>query len=487
MDGATWRWGGAALAAGLLLRAFFVHIHPRFLGDTLTYGDLAHNLLTHHVFGFTENVIRPTLIRLPGYPLFVAACFTVFGDANYLAVLWVQVAVDLVTCALLGLLAARLMGRRAGLAVVWLAALCPFTANYAGAALTETLSLFCVTLAFFGLERWVARWREGERGLGWAAVVGGAAAFAVLLRPDQGLLAAAVVPVMLWVGLKGSRKLLHHAGVLRLRLADDGEKQAMTMGPAFLRGLGRAVLPALIAALIVALPLGLWAARNWRTFHVVQPLAPRYANDPGEDVPYGFQRWYRTWAIDFKSTVEVYWNYDGNRMSLGDLPSRAFDSAEQKEETRALYARYNAETSATPAFDAAFAKIAGERVAASPVRYYVLLPVARELNMWLRPRTELMKMPIDWWAVRVHPRRSAFEIGYAVLNAAYLVLALIGLWRWWASRWSGGAAVAAAMLGFVVLRCALVLTVDNSEPRYVLECYPVVILLAGFALRRRDQ
>jgi hypothetical protein len=471
------RWGVAALLVGFLLRGFFVWIHPRFVGDTLAYGDLAHNLLTHHVFGFTEDVIRPTLIRLPGYPVFLAACFLVFGDANYLAVVWVQVVVDLVGCVLLGVLAERLMGRRAGfhpneqkrspgtpgVAVLWLAALCPFAANYAAAALTETLSLFCVTLALFGLERWCARWREGQRGLGWAAVVGAALSVAVLVRPDEGLLAAAVVPVMAWVGWRHSHISSARCGA-----------------PGLWAGLG----PAAVASLIVVLPLVGWAGRNWRTFHVVQPLAPRYANDPGEDVAYGFQRWYRTWAVEFKSTVDVYWPYDGSLIRLGNLPARAFDDAAQREETGAVFAAYNEETSATPAFDAAFARIAEERVAAHPVRYYVVLPVAREMNMWLRPRTELMKLPIDWWVVRAHPGRSGFEIGYALLNAVYLGLGVVGLWRWRRRGWGGNGAVAAAMVGFVALRCVLLLTLDNSEPRYTLECFPVVILLAGFVFAR---
>ena len=38
------------------------------------------------------------------------------------------------------------------------------------------------------------------------------------------------------------------------------------------------------------------------------------------------------------------------------------------------------------------------------------------------------------------------------------------------------------MVAFVALRCALLLTIDNSEPRYTLECFPVVILLAALAL-----
>jgi hypothetical protein len=45
------------------------------------------------------------------------------------------------------------------------------------------------------------------------------------------------------------------------------------------------------------------------------------------------------------------------------------------------------------------------------------------------------------------------------------------------------------MLAFVLLRCALLLTLDAPEPRYTLECFPVVIALAGVALggRRQEQ
>ncbi len=477
---AGYRLGAAALVAGLLLRLVFLHFHPRFSGDALTYGDLAHNVLAHHIFGFTEDRIRPTLIRLPGYPLFLAACFAVFGNANYLAVLWVQIAVDLLTCALLGVLAERLMGRRAGLATVWLAALCPFTANYAVAALTETLSLFCVALAFFALERWSAAWGEGRRGGGWAAVVGVACSYALLLRPDQGLLAVSVVPAMVWIGLRRDRGRGRNTGGFR-SAQGNGEKRAMTKKGSLLEGFE----PAVIVAVIVALPLGLWAARNWRTFHVIEPLAPRYANDPGETVPYGFQRWYRTWAIDFKSTVDVYWNYDGNTLNMADLPARAFDSETQREQTKALYAAYNEETSATPAFDAAFAKIAAERVKAHPLRYYVEMPVARDLDMWVRPRTELMKMPIDWWEVRAHPKRSVAEMVYGLLDVGLLVLAGVGFWRWGRRGWGGAGSIAFAMASVVATRSVLLLTLDNSEPRYTLECFPVLLVMAGIAFAGR--
>jgi 4-amino-4-deoxy-L-arabinose transferase-like glycosyltransferase len=447
-----------ALAAGAALRLVLLHFRPHLSGDAQMYGELAHNMLAHHVFGFSENVIRPTLIRLPGYPLFLAACFVIFGKASYLAAIWIQMAIDLASCFLLGVLAWRLAGRRAGLMALWLAALCPFTANYSVAALAETLSLFCVILGFLSLERWDARWRTGQRGLGWAIAAGCALSFAVLLRPDQGLLAAAIIPMMFWVGIRhGYRKLASR------------------------------LLPATAASLIVVVPLLAWTGRNWRTFHVFQPLAPRYANDPGEVVPFGFQRWYRTWAIDYKSTFDVYWNYDDSQLDLADLPPRAFDNAEQIAQTRALYAQYNEVTSATPAFDQAFAQIAAERISDHPLRYYIVMPIARELNMWLRPRTELTNLPLDWWAIRAHPKESAEEIAYALLNAAYLALAIVGLFRWRACQWSGRSAMAFALLSFFGMRCLLLLTIDNSEPRYTLECFPIVILLASFALLPRSQ
>jgi hypothetical protein len=457
-------WAAAAFVAGFLLRAAFIAHHPRFAGDALVYGELAHHVLHEHVYGLIDNaVLKPTLIRLPGYPLFLAALFKVFGDANYLAVLWVQLFVDLVTCGLIAATARRVAGTRAGMWALWLSALCPFTANYVAVAIAETCSLFCVALAFYGLTRCIEARRSGlpmsqTRDAGqprfrWVVMIGLALAWAVLLRPDQGLLAAAVVPAMLWVGTRS-------AGA----------------------GLVKRVAPAAVVSLIVTLPLAVWAGRNWRVFRVVQPLAPKYANDPGEAVPYGFMRWFRTWAIGYPATVNVYWRYDGDPMSMSDLPARAFDNERQRAETAVIFDEYNREDASTPPVDARFAKLAEERVRANPLRYYVFLPVARMLDMWLRPRTELLKVPLDWWRVREHPRSSMLAFGFAALNVFYLVLAKWGWWRWRSVRWSGYAALMWAMVGFVVLRCVLLLTIDNSEMRYTLELYPVVLVLCGIAM-----
>lgn len=455
--GRRWTVAALLLLAGAGLRLLFIRFHPRFVGDPEIYADLAHNLFAHHIYGVTEATgIRQTLMRLPGYPLFLGLCFAVFGHENFLAVTGVQAVLSLIECCLLAVLAARLMGRRAGLIALGLAALCPFTANYVATPLTETLSLFFITLAFFSQQRWMAERQQGRPGTSWLLSLGSASALAVLIRPDQALLPMVVVLAVLWVGLREKKE-----GVLKR------------------------ALPAASVALIVALPLSLWGVRNWRVFHVIQPLAPRYATDPGEPISYGFQRWYKTWAIDFKSTVDVYWTYDGSPLAMTDLPPRAFDSASQRQETARIYAQYNEISAANPESDDAFGRLAAQRIAAHPLRYYVLLPVAKLADMWLRPRTELMKIPIDWWNWRAHPKRSAFSIGYALLNVLYLALAGVGLWRWRRQHWSGYSALAYAMISFVLLRCMLLATIDNSEPRYTLECFPIVILLAAFALAQR--
>lgn len=462
-----WLWAGAGLCAGLLLRLWFVVHLPLIDGDSLIYGGIARNWLQRGVYGFSPGhapgSIDPTLIRLPGYPLFLAACFFLFGMEHYHAVMFVQVGADLATCWLASALAGRLFGRRAALVVLWLAALCPFTASYTAVPLTETLVLTTIALAFYGF----LRWQEAGQGISrWLGVIAAAAAGSLLLRPEQGLLAAAVVPAMAWRSLSSPK----------------GRRDPWRSG-----------VPAAVAALLIVLPLVPWTVRNWNTFHVVQPLVPKYATDPGEVSPAGFGRWYRTWGIEFASTEDFYWNYDGNRMDFAGLPPRAYDDGSPansganslRSRTASLFEDYNVRTHATRPIDSRFAALAEERVHAHPVLYYVGLPVARLLNMTLRPRTEMMDVPLDWWRWQEYGAKTAFAAAYAALNLAYLGIGLAGFLRWRRQRWLSASdqqpfrELAFAMAATIILRCALLLTLDNSEPRYTLEFFPVLFVWAG--------
>lgn len=431
------------LLAGLLLRLFFLRYHAFVSGDSLLYQEIAQNWIHAHTYGLSTNdAPRPTLIRLPGYPMVLAILAVLFDPLlnadlgtlrSFLPVLYLQVAVDLCTCLLLGSLAGRLFGPRARLAAIAMATLCPFTANYTAVPLTEVFTLFTIVLAFWAAQRW-----RDEPRTRWLLVTAAALSFGTLLRPDQGLLAAAVLPLLWRPGTRAWR-------------------------------------PVLLCAALVALPFVPWTLRNARTFHVFQPIAPRLANDPGERVPRGFQRWYRTFGVDFASTEEAYWKFPEEPIDPADLPSRAFDSPAQQAETEALLHEAAAFSRLRPDIDARFARLADQRIHTSRLRYYVGLPVARVVNMLLRPRVEMLPVAERWWQWSAGAGQAALAYAFGALNLALLGAACVALPR--ALRMAPR--LTAAVCAYMLLRCALLLTLDNAEQRYTLEFIPLWILLAA--------
>jgi 4-amino-4-deoxy-L-arabinose transferase-like glycosyltransferase len=137
-----------AILAGVALRLVFIFRFPGVTSDSFVYGDIAKNWLQHGIYGLSGiNEVSPTYIRLPGYPAFLAAIFAIFGMEHYRAALVVQMSVDIGSCVLIADLARRLISPRAARFAFLLAALCPFLANYAANALTETLEVFFTVLA----------------------------------------------------------------------------------------------------------------------------------------------------------------------------------------------------------------------------------------------------------------------------------------------------------------------------------------------------
>ncbi len=213
--------------------------------------------------------------------------------------------------------------------------------------------------------------------------------------------------------------------------------------------------------------------RNWRVFHVFQPLAPRYANDPGEFVADGFNRWMRTWAVDYVATEDVYWHVDGDPVDLNNLPGRVCDTPGECAETQALWAEYNKSLYVGSELDARFAQLAKQRIARHPVRYYVWLPVLRAADMWLRPRTEMLPLDSHWWQFADDPHDAILATMWGALNLLFVVAAVMGVVRGPRPQYLG------MMLLFVLLRSAFLGTLENPEPRYTLECFPVVLVLAA--------
>jgi hypothetical protein len=437
-----------ALGAGLALRLWMLNQLFQVNGDSLIYGGLAKNLLLHGRYALTvaNGDMYPTLIRLPGYPLFLAGCFRFFGMENYAAACWVEIALELAGCLLLADCARRIappaLKMGAAHCTLWLAALCPFTASYTAVPLTEAPTLFALALALWA----AARFRE-RAGWGPALWFTLGVTFAALLRPDGALAAVALTPALV-------------VGISRIYGRDPDESRKLAR-------------MAVVCLLLAVMPFAAWSWRNWRVFHVFQPLAPRLATDPGEDTHPGWERWVKTWCLDFVSTYEVYWNVPQGELDIGKLPSRAFDSQAQYAETEALAEDYNVGQLLTREIDARFGRLAEERIATHPLRSYLWLPLGRVADMWLRPRLENLPIDLDWWVYSNHNDETRFSWAYAVLNALYLLLGVVGLClrpRFWG-----------AMLVYFLLRSALLMTVEAPEARYTIECFPMLFVLGGIA------
>jgi hypothetical protein len=485
--------------AGLALRLFFVFYFPAITDDSRIYADLATNWLHHGVYGQTQGgqLQRPPLptdARLPGYPAFLAGIFWLFGDGNFRAVMLAQVLIDIATCFVVADLALRMVSARAAWIAFVMAALCPFLANYSAAVLTETLEVFFTALALdCGAAALGSIQLEGGRVFWIWAATGASIAACVLLRPDGGILLAGMALYLLYLAVAGAEGGAESLGGVTsaAKAASEGgriiavvnrcatQKPMAEQGRGFFRkSLFRRWLVAGIIVVVVALvPLAPWTIRNFLTLHHFQPLAPRYANETDELVPRGFNRWAKTWMADYVSVQEIFWNVPGDTIDPQKLPARAFDNSAEREATLAAIAEYNESQDIDPELDARFGALAADRIRAHPLRYYVVLPVLRVADMWLRPRTELLPADPRWWEFHDERKESVVAVGFGLLNLAYVGTALWALvFGRSGIRWAG------LLIVFLLLRSAFLGTLENPEPRYTLEGFPAVIVLASAAL-----
>jgi hypothetical protein len=170
--------------AAIGFRVFFLLKFRLLTDDSFVYGEIAKNWLQHGVFGQSGSQgPEPTFIRMPGYPIFLILVWLLAGVEHYTAVLVAQIAVDVATCFVIADLARRIASERAAKVAFAVAALCPFFANYATAALTETLSIFFAALA---MNFAVAAFDEPARKRWWV-VCGVAIGCGILTRPDGGM------------------------------------------------------------------------------------------------------------------------------------------------------------------------------------------------------------------------------------------------------------------------------------------------------------
>jgi len=458
----------AAVLAGLGLRSLFVLKFPvTDAGDSPFYIELAWNWLKHHVYGLTVNGhLMPVDMRVPGYPAFLASIFAVAGRSER-AVMFAQIALDMLTCFAVALIAARLAPqqarRRVTIAGFWLAALCPFTANYTAAVLAETLAIFVTAVAILvllGTE--IGADSEADSSASWKSGVspwffaGAIVGVGTLVRPETPLLllAAGLVVLCQW------RRPAHWTQLIRA-------VALMTLG--------------------LILPLLPWAARNASTLHKLQFLAPRYGELPGELAPRGFDAWEHTWLWRFRDAFLVDWKLDSEKIELADIPASACDSPQQRARIGELLAAYDRNSTLTPAEDSGFGEVARERTASHPLRTWTKIPLLRSGALWFAPRIELLPYTGQLFPIASEWEndREDFCVSAALvaINALYMALAAIGgVIAWRMARFRRAVAF---LIAFIVVRTAFFARfVETPEPRYMLECFPAVISLAALACAR---
>jgi 4-amino-4-deoxy-L-arabinose transferase-like glycosyltransferase len=440
-------WFVATTMAAVLLRLLFVLKLPVIVGDSLVYGDIAKCLINYHMFG-VEKVAgwEPTLIRLPGYPFFLVFTFLIWGQDHYIGAMLMQLVFDVLTCFLVADIARRVIGGRAARMAFLLAGFCPFLMNYVATPLTECLEIFCIAAAIdcavIALDARLLRW--------WA-LCGLACAGAILLRPDGGL-------ILICIGLAMLLRGLGEAGRRRELLA------AM-----------------LLLGAISLSPLVPWTIRNWRVMHVFQPLVTTHASDPGEYLPTGWERWFKSWLIDYASVEDVGFHVPGEAIDVGDIPDRAYNSEAQRALVHRLLDQYNVNRQMTPEMDRQFGALAGENVRLHPVRYYLLLPAARMLDMWFRPRSEMMPLDTHFWKIGKDPHSALCGIALGLLNLAYVAAAVAGAWLM-----RGRIRYLELLLTYPIVRSLFLAATGAAEDRYTLECFPFVFVLAAGLLMWRQ-
>src|ERR1700747_2228276 len=460
-----------AALTGLMLRIYFVLKFPvTQSGDAPFYIELAWNWLKNGVYGFPVNGrLTPVDMRVPGYPAFLAVVFA-FAGKSPRAVMLVQAVVDLAGCFLIALIAERLAPadsrRRVFIAGLWLAALCPFTANYSAVVLTETLVTFLTSLAILVLL---------ETNLGRAADDGGVAFAANRFFSNPWLLAGIVVGFGTLVRPE-TPLLLIAAGLVLMAKWGRRREWPKLVRAGLLLGLG------------VLVPLLPWAARNWRGLHKVQFLAPRYSELPGEYTPLGLTDWTSTWMWRFRDVYRVTWKVNDEPISADDLPAGAFDSPDERARVAILFEKYNQSLTMGPELDGQFRVIARERTERHPLRTYIEVPFLRILAIWFTPRVELLPVSARVWPLREEWEEDRADLlataGLVAVNALYLALAI---WGAWLARDRGGWAL---LVVFILVRTIFFsIYVEAPEPRYVLECFPAIIALAAqpFARGRGNQ
>jgi 4-amino-4-deoxy-L-arabinose transferase-like glycosyltransferase len=172
--------------------------------DTNIYVHLADTIIAGGPYQVLQFGIPHRAIRTPGYPLFLAACRSIFGTGSLLPVRVIQAALGAVCVWLIERVVRQLQPiRAAALFAAGLVAIEPYTVGISVLVLSEALFIPLMLASLWGMTMlWANGDGELPRGRRWTAIVTGlTSGAAILVRPSWALF----IPFLLAAWLVGSQ------------------------------------------------------------------------------------------------------------------------------------------------------------------------------------------------------------------------------------------------------------------------------------------
>ncbi|HYX42724.1 MAG TPA: hypothetical protein VE821_13550, partial [Pyrinomonadaceae bacterium] len=251
----------------------------------------------------------------------------------------------------------------------------------------------------------------------------------------------------------------------------------------------------------------------------------------------------RTWLDDERYIGPMLWALEDEPIKLEQVPARAFDSPEEKAQVAALLEQYNhppnsqasdeeaakdksdtatendneqadnnedqssdedeqpsdeadeqsdeaeqtahADVEMTPAIDAGFAEIARARIQRAPLRFYLWLPLKRASTLWFDTHSQYYPFGGELFPLNELDYTKHQQIWlplFALLTWVYTLLGLAGAWFLWRDKAGAGWRWVLLATLLTLPRLIFLSTLENPEPRYVVEIFPMLAVLGGIAL-----
>jgi hypothetical protein len=328
--------------------------------------------------------------------------------------------------------------------VVWLMTVLlgvqPWTFEYARSLLPDSFTASITTVALVLLIRYVRT--QSLSSLVWGTAI---LSVTLLMRAEMVALAPLTIAAVVLVSKPPFRRLVAHG---------------------------------VVAFLVFASVLTIQVAYRW--WFIGQPGL----YGPLRGIDEGAYAWAYTW-VNTERTLDFIWTMKEGRVSIEDVPSRAFDSASERERVAKAFAIMRREGTLVPEADEILRTVAAERVARSPIRNWLIPRMVRSSLLWFNLETNSQLLGILAYVPRPIRRPLlgmllALRVSTLLLGIAGMAIVLRDILR---KGVQGARSAALPFVLFVILRTAYVGGVHGSmEHRYMLNAWPAMIVCATLGL-----